>query len=90
MNRLVESLLLTFRLVSNAFAYSHGCAAHPTANHGRAHIHIGSASLHGHHSHESDDHHHGHDHESEEHESARLTSCEHNSDAIYLASAGDA
>ena len=90
MNRLVAILLIPFLLVGNALAHSHAVAAHPSANHGRAHIHIGSAPHHGHHSHESDDHHHGLDHENEEQESAQVPPIEHDSDAIYLASTGDA
>jgi len=90
MNRFVTILLIPFLLVGNALAHSHGMAAHQSTNHGRAHIHVASAPQHGHHSHDCDDHHHGHDHASDEHESAPITPVEHDSDAIYLASADDA
>jgi len=90
MNQLVVILLIPFLLLGNVLAHSHGSGAHQSANHSRAHIHIGSALHHGYHSHDAEDHHHGHDHESEEQESAPLPPAEHNSDAIYLASVGDA
>ncbi|XZE22703.1 hypothetical protein SH449x_002642 [Pirellulaceae bacterium SH449] len=90
MNRFVAILLIPFFLVGHALAHSHGTAAHPSANHGRAHIHVASAPHHGHHSHESDDHHQGSDHESDEQKSAPVTPVEHDSDAIYVASADDA
>jgi hypothetical protein len=90
MNRLVTILLIPFLLVGNAFAHSHGAAACQSANYGRAHIHVASAPHHGHHSHDSDGHHHGHGHESDEDESVAVRPVEHDSDAIYLASADDA
>ena len=90
MNRFVTILLIPFLLVGNALAHSHGMAAHQSSNNGRAHIHVASAPHHGHHSHDSDGHHHGHDHESDGHESAPVTPVDHDSDAIYLASADDA
>lgn len=90
MNRFVTILLIPFLLVGNALASSHGMPALQSANHGRAHIHVASAPHHGHHSHESDGHHHGHHHECDEHDSSPVTPGEHDSDAIYLASADDA
>lgn len=91
MNRFVAILLIPFLLVGNALAHSHGTTAHQSPNHGRAHIHIGSAPHHGHHSHETEGHHHEHDHESDEPESAPVvTPVEHDSDAIYVVSADDA
>ena len=94
MNRLIVILLIPFLLVGNARAHSHGMAAHQSHDHGRVHIHVtNTPHHHKHHSHESGDHDHGHDHESDahegEHELTPVTPVEHDSDAIYLASADD-
>lgn len=90
MNRLVAILLIPFLLVGNALGHSHGIATHQSANHCRAHIHVGSAHHHGQHSHGSNGHRHGHDHESDKPESAPVTPVDHDSDAIYVVSADDA